>query len=151
MVGLNEEGFMCNPFAYNVARDGSFTQRVAFHNVETSDERKVVFPPSVCEATHHDAFKRWLSSRHEKIIGAGIGLAKSKSDILYIDYVCSNAYENNLYFACIAGENKRPAKEMYQYATECRNLCETVYRFACHAYILIYQKDDTVWCYRVRE
>jgi hypothetical protein len=155
MPGLSEDGFMCNPFIYDVAVDGTFTPRAASHgNAPASNsaaEKTVVLPPAVCSDAHHVAFRQWLAARSEHVIGARVGILRNCREIVFIDYVCSNAYESNLYFACVAGENKRPAKEMYQHATECRNLCGEVYRFVCHAYILIYQKDDSVWCYRVRE
>jgi hypothetical protein len=153
MVGLNEESFMCNPFSYNVSRGGGFTPRVVFHGTGSPniDCKIVTFPPSTCEAVHHAAFREWFASRDERVIGSGFGIERHNDEIVYIDYVCSNAYESNIYFTCVAGENKRPSKEMYKYATECRDLCATVYRFTCHAYILVYQKDDSVWCYRVKE
>jgi hypothetical protein len=150
-AGLNDEGFVYSPFTYKIADDGSATPRVKFTGVDDGCAKTVVWSPRSCDAVHFAAFRALLEERREQVLATGFGVLRSNTEMLCIDYVCSNAYENNIYVGDASTGRRRPSKKMLEYATECRDVCRDRYHFKCHAYVLMYQKDGTVWCCRVRE
>jgi hypothetical protein len=150
-MGLSDEGFVCSPFTYNIADDGTTAPRVHFSGLADDGEKTVVWSQRTCDAVHFAAFRELLEARGEQVLATGFGVLRSNSEMLCIDYVCSNAYENNIYVGDASPDRQRPSKEVLEYAAECRGVCRGRYNFKCHAFVLKYQKDGTVWCCRVRE